>query len=627
MQPAATSVINLISKQVHSRPDAPAIEAWDGTLTFGELDERSNRLATQLRRRGIQPDSRVLTCCDRSCWAVVAFIGILKTGAAFVPVDASQPIERLQLIVKGTDSQLAIATEPQASAATQLGIKVMVINKDTVDQLPEPDGVPAVAGQYAYVLHTSGSTGAPKGVLVKNSGLAHNASHGRTWKMDCESRVLQFAGYSFAISMVEIFSSLIAGATLCIPSNEDRLNNLDKFIVSQQVNWALITPSASSSLDASAVSSCFRTLLLAGEAMTRQHVEKWADRLELGQVLGMTEASGICSVSPRITSNTDQRTIGNSELANLWLADPADFNRLPPVGAVAELLIEGPCIAEGYLNNEEKTAESFVEDPEWMRLFRPEGHSRLYRTGDLVQYGPQGLIYNGRKDGQVKVRGKRVELGEVEYNVRPHCPKAEKVIASAAIPKSDDTPMLVVYLYSKEYTARNDNGLSAVLGMATEHFRSEVSHLHSVVPKSLPEYMIPDAYLPLAQFPMTRTGKMDHGYLRKLVSSLTRREIDGYNFAAAEIVQPDTPTERKLHTLYAEILQLGHHEFGIHDQFIRLGGDSVKAMRMVHAGRNKGLMLKVENILGEQTVARIAEQMDNSKVSKTIVSRVRRAHG
>lgn len=618
--PAAKSVADLISNQVQNRPEAPAIEAWDGTLTFGELEECSNRLAAQLRQRLVQPDDRVLVCFDRSCWAVVGFLAILKTGAAFVPVDAGQPLERLQLIAKGTDSKLVIATEAQSKVAAQLGIEVVTLTKDTVDQLPQVDGFPAVAGKYAYILHTSGSTGVPKGVLVKNSGLAHSVYHASTWRIDGESRVLQFASYSFAISMVEVFSALTSGATLCIPSNHDRLNNLEKFIIEFKVNWALITPSASSSLDPSAVSSCFRTLLLAGEAMNRQHVEKWAHMLELGQVLGMTEASGICSVFPRMTSRTDQRTIGNSQLANLWLVDPADPNRLPPVGAVAELLIEGPCIAEGYLNNEEKTAESFVQDPAWMQLFRSEGHTRLYKTGDLVQYGPQGLLYIGRKDGQVKVRGKRVELGEVEYHVRRHCPQAEKVIATAAIPlQSDETPMLVVFLHSQRYTAREGDGFASVLGTPTEQFRSEVSELHSVVPQTLPEYMIPDAYLPLARLPMTRTGKMDHGFLRKLVGSLTRREIEGYNFAAAELVQPRTETERKLHSLYAEILQLETQAFGIHDHFLRLGGDSIKAMRMAHAGRSKGLTLNVENILGGQTVAKTAEQVDMIKVRTLMV--------
>lgn len=205
--PAAGSVIDLVSNQVQSRPEISAIEAWDSALTSGELDDRSNRLAAQLRQRGFQPDDRIVVCCDRSRWAVVAFIGILKTGTAFVLVDPGQPIRRLQLIAMGANSLLVIATKAQSSVAAQLGIEVVTLTKDSVDQLPAVDGFPAVTGQYAYIIHTSDSTSTPLGALVKSSGLAHFAYHAHTWRIDGGSPVLQFAGYSFSISMIEVFSA------------------------------------------------------------------------------------------------------------------------------------------------------------------------------------------------------------------------------------------------------------------------------------------------------------------------------------------------------------------------------------------------------------------------------------
>lgn len=616
-EPSQQLLVELFASQVQKQPDAAAIDAHDGKLTYNELSVVTDRLAVYLQQQGVQPEDMVALCCDRSCWAVVAMVGILKTGAAFVPIDPTQPMERLQSIVEGTSTKMVLASSNHTSTAEKLGIQVVPVSKEAVEDLPElgDDVFTPINGRYVYVLHTSGSTGKPKGVLVENTATSYAVSHAPTWHLTSDSRILQFAGYSFAMSVVEIFSALSVGAALCIISDYDRFNNLEGAIIKYGVNWTMLTPSASTSIDASAVSVCLRHLLLAGEAMNRQHIEKWSDKLSLIQGLGMTESCGsLATVSPAVKPGMDRRVIGRSTLLNVWLTDPTDPHRLAPVGTVAELLIEGPCIARGYLHNEEKTAESFLDNPAWMKQFRPEGNGRLYRTGDMVQYTPDGLVYVGRKDGQVKVRGKRVELGEVEYHVSRHWPKAEKVVASAAVPgQSDGTAMLVVFVKSPDYVARGQGDLDGYLGVSTEEFRAEVSEFSTKISESLPDYMVPDAYLPLGVLPVTRTGKTEHNILRRIVGRLTRREIDSYNFSAVEVVAPQTDMERRVHGMYSKILQLEGHQFGIHDRFIRLGGDSVKAMKLVNTARKAELSMTVEDILGGQTIAEIAHKMEHEQ--------------
>lgn len=616
-EPSQKMLVELFANQVQTQPDAAAIDAHDGKLTYKELSAVTDRLAVYLQGQGVQPEDMVALCCDRSCWAVVAMLGILKAGAAFVPIDPTQPMERLLSIVEGTGTKMVLASPSHMSTAEKLGIQAVPVSKEAMEDLPElgDDTFTPINGRYVYVLHTSGSTGKPKGVLVENTATSYAVSYAPTWHLTNNSRILQFAGYSFAMSVVEIFSALSVGAALCIISDHDRFNNLEGAIIKYGVNWTMLTPSASTSIDASAVSVCLRHMLLAGEAMNRQHIEKWSDKLNLIQALGMTESCGsFATVSDLVKPGMDRRVIGNSTLLNTWLTDPTDPHRLAPVGTVAELLIEGPCIARGYLKNPEKTAESFLENPPWMKQFRTGGNARLYRTGDMVQYTPDGLVYVGRKDGQVKVRGKRVELGEVEYHVSRHWPKAEKVVASAAVPgQSDGTAMLVVFIKSPDYVARGEGDLDGYLGVSTEEFRSQVSEYSTKISESLPDYMVPDAYLPLGVLPVTRTGKTEHNILRKIVGSLTRREIDSYNFSAVEVVAPQTEMERRVHGMYCKILQLEGHQFGIHDRFIRLGGDSVKAMKLVNTARKEDLSMTVEDILGGQTIAEIAHKMEHQQ--------------
>ncbi|KAI2965327.1 hypothetical protein CBS147323_5834 [Aspergillus niger] len=456
-QSPATSLIKVIQQRVCERPHHPAVCAWDGTLSYSQLDSLATQWASHLQRLGIGPEHMVPVMMDKSQWMVVAELAILKVGGAFVPIDPKQPPDRLRNIVTQVNATVAITSTDLVPILSSLLGTIVTISSETTSNLPTTmSDVPAreiTLETTAYVLFTSGSTGQPKGCVAKHRALANLVNLAPSLKITAESRVLQSASYGFVMSLAEIFCSLTVGATVCIPSKEDCINNLQRAMESMLVSWAILTPSAAQSLVSPL--AFLKTLVLAGEPMRIDLFQMWVNQLDLHLVLGCTEWAG-ASVSPPIRSEADIRCIGTSPTGRLWLGDPTDHNRLAPLGAVAELLVESPALADGYLNNASQTASAFINAPAWYRMMGPVNDTgvTLYKTGDLVQYYADGKIrYIGRKNTQVKIRGKRLELGEIEYHIRQISPAIEKVIAEAAAPKGSETPIVVAFLYSSDQEA------------------------------------------------------------------------------------------------------------------------------------------------------------------------------
>ncbi|EAW25548.1 putative nonribosomal peptide synthase [Aspergillus fischeri NRRL 181] len=603
-QSPTASVLELIHGHARADPDHLAIVAWDGTITYSQLELLTSQLASHLQTCGIGPECLVPIMADRSMWAVVGELAILKAGGAFVPIDPSQPVERVKSMMVQANAKIALSSPHLVGSLSSLVDTVIAISPDTMSRLPKPrcDAVYyACPDRTAYVLFTSGSTGQPKGCVAGLTALSDVVNQTAALKINSESRVLQFASYSFGMSLIEIYCTLAAGATICIPSKKDRLNNLSNAIKKMRITWALLTPSTAISLGGSV--ECLKTLVLAGEPMGIEHIQQLASRLELLQAFGFTEWAGICCVSQPIKSEADIRSIGVSPTASLWLADPTDCNKLAPVGAVAELLVEGPALVEGYLKDVPQTATAFIESPPWLRTLRPEKHVgvRIYKTGDLVQYQADGSIrYVARKSTQVKIRGMRVELGEVEYQIRQSSPQLEKVIVEAAAPaKSNGIPILVAFLYSANPAALTGQSLSHLLAM-----------IRNRLEQTLPEYMRPAVYFPLHSVPVTITGKVDRRALRAFILISTRKDLETHQTPTSPTVAPNTNVEKVLHRLFAEVLNLDLSSFGIHERFIQLGGDSVTAMLLVNKCKKHSYRLTVATILREQTISKLALLID-----------------
>ncbi|KAJ5798484.1 uncharacterized protein N7503_007780 [Penicillium pulvis] len=611
-----TNSVFLICQRSKHDSSNLAIDAWDGQLSYAQLEHLTTEIAAKLRDWGVGQDCLVPVCIEKSLWAVVAEISVLKAQGAFVPMDPSQPASWWKSTVQETQAKVVIGSAKQYPAllSAELGVQVVVLSPETFSIPPhnhrnnetQPTSItpPANAESTAYVLFTSGSTSKPKGCLMNHQALADIIRHNEAPRISHASRVLQFTSYTFAVSLIEIYCTLTAGGTVCIPSDEDRMNNLANYFEKSRINWALMTPSTANSLTGPCVAPTLQTLLLAGEPMGQRHVDIWADGLSLHQCYGLSEWSGICASVGLIPTTP-----------NLWLVDPNDHQRLAPIEAIAELLIEGPSITRGYLNNPQKTAAALVDLPHWLQGARktPQevSSTKLYKTGDLVQYLPNGSIrYVARKDTQAKIRGKRVELSEVEHAVGEYCSSSDinRVVAEAVVPgDADGTPILAVFLHYKQDDNNSREGNSGSMFIRTKQLLSDAESLRTHLPNVFPDHMVPSVYIGLEYLPLTITGKVDRRELRSSAKVLTRMELASFctTEIAVKVIQPTEPSQIILHSLFSNILGINTDSFGIHHSFLRLGGDSIKAMRLAQACRPYELYFSVADILQAETISNL----------------------
>ncbi|OQD93279.1 hypothetical protein PENSOL_c033G00290 [Penicillium solitum] len=590
------SLLEVIRGHAESRPDHAAICATDGTLSYAQLEQITTRWATYLQTQGVGPECLVPLMMDHSKWAAVAEIAILKAGGAFVPLDSAQPVARLEDIVQQSNAKIAVSSRSHVDKLSSLVATVIPISDETTAGLPIPSLAtltPPTFDRTAYVLFTSGSTGRPKGCVVSYKALSDVIHQTPALKIGPVSRVLQFASYTYGMSLIEIYCTLSAGATICVPSDDERLNALSSVIQSMQTTWAILTPSTTLSITESV--DRLQTLVVAGEALTLDRVHALAEKVELIQAFGLTEWGGICCVSQRITLDSDRRVIGRAPTARLWLVDPNDSNNLAPVGGVAELLVQGPALADGYLGQPEQTAAVFLKDLPWLP---PLATDRvLYRSGDLVQYTSDGdLRYISRKDSQVKIRGMRVELAEVEYQIRQACTQLDQVIVEAAPPKdSNGIPVLVAFLHSA-----NQNELSG------QTFLNMIEKIKNFLALTLSDYMCPSVYVPLDSVPVTISRKVDRKALKETILTSTRKELERQQSAPTSIVCPQTDAERLTLQLVADVLRLEPLSFGLGHNFVTLGGDSVTAMLLVNRLAKCSYTVTVGALLSLQTLSDIA---------------------
>ncbi|KAF4179267.1 hypothetical protein CNMCM7927_001933 [Aspergillus lentulus] len=622
IQATAPFLHQIIRQQVFLKPNQPAIEAWDGTLTYCELDEAAGRLAKELVGRGVGPGHLVPVCFEKSLWAVVAMLAINKTGAAFVPLDPSQPRNRLVNIARQLMSPMGLASADHVPLLGDSIQSILVVSEET--QLPQhahpQDGtdipIQMEAHGPAYCLFTSGSTGVPKGCIVGHAALASVASHSAALHLSPASRVLQFASFAFGVSLIELWCTLTSGGTVCIPSASDRVNHLAKVIRTMRINWAILTPTSLSTLQPDQVPS-LQTIVVAGEPLKQSQILQWAESVHLYQGYGFTEWAGICCVSRRLTSAVDDTSlIGKPANAGYWLVDPNDPDRLAPIGAAAELVVEGPSLALGYLNDVERTTTKFPENPLWFPS-KLNGR-RFYRTGDLVRYDSDGTLrFLGRKDRQVKIRGQRVELGEIESRIGHACPEYRNSIVEGIIPShGDGNKVLVAFMATAdaEPTATgsitDDEPLVSPLDKKMNiGVKSVITHLEA----ELPDYMVPRIFVWLNRRPLTITGKVDRNKLREVVEQLETLEWNRLVGLTADVGQrPSTRSEHLIHKLVAQVLSRPTEIVGMQHGFCSLGGDSVLAMKLVGLARRQRLKLSVQQILKSSSLIELASHMADS---------------
>ncbi|EMR66287.1 putative nonribosomal peptide protein [Eutypa lata UCREL1] len=400
---------------------ADAIDAWDGLLSFREVHEFSSRLAHYLRDVcSLLPGDIVPFCIDRSAMSVVCMLAIMKSGAAFVPLNPSDPRERHEGIVETCGAKMVLVVDNDNTFEG----KAVMVSWGLIDTLPSSQGksLPKVESDaLAYVIFTSGSTGRPKGVMVEQKSLSYGAlvHTGKEYAQDPTCRVLQFASLTFDACLSENLSPLANGCCICIPDAKTRFEGLADYINAKRINWAFFTPSFFKLLNPDDVPG-LRYVVVGGEAITPDCIEKWAHRIRLVNGYGPAENTIVSTarvVDPDVKAK-NRSSIGKGMICNTWVVDAEDHTRLLPIGYIGELALQSPKVARGYLHDEEKTKAAFVDTPEWGRMEGCTDYDRMYKTGDLVKYMDDGsLLFCGRKDSQVKVRGQRLELAEVEWHI------------------------------------------------------------------------------------------------------------------------------------------------------------------------------------------------------------------
>ncbi|WP_118082556.1 non-ribosomal peptide synthetase [Streptomyces sp. CC0208] len=574
-----STVVAEFEARVEKSPDSVAVVVDGVETSYAELNAQANRLAALLRRRGVQAGTRVGLCLRRTADVPTAMLAVLKTGAAYVPLDPSHPSGRVAEIAADADLRVVIAHAEAGPALTEVHVPVVTLDDVRGELAALPDHNPPLAARpfdVAYVIYTSGSTGKPKGVLLEHRGVVNFIDSTRElFDLTPADRVLGFASITFDVSVFETFSALLTGARLCLATDEERLSvdRLQSLMEQTGITVIDLPPTVMPLLVPERLTE-LRIAFVGGEAFSGELVNRWNAGRRLFNGYGPTE----CTVTMIV-----------EECPGTWEASPPiglpmtnhvahvlDGDLRPvPIGVPGELVIGGAGLARGYLNRDELTAQKFVTDP-----FGTAPGGRLYRTGDLVKRLADGrLVFLGRIDQQVKIRGLRIELGEVE----------------SALTGFGGIGPVSVRAWS------DDKGHKHLVGYLTGVTEQQVPSVREYLGTLLPSYMIPSYFVVLAELPLTGSGKVDW---RRLPAPDVDRAGEGYADASL------TPTERRL---LGEVLAplLGDGRIGVHDDFFLAGGNSLQAVQLLSAiHRGFGVEIALGDFFASPTVAHLAATID-----------------
>jgi amino acid adenylation domain-containing protein len=591
--PSDRPVCRLFESQVERTPDTPAVCCRDETLTYRALNARANRLARRLEKLGVRPGERVALCVDRSPDMMVALYGILKAGGAYVPLDPVYPRDRLAHMLR--DSSAAVLLTQEHLAANLPAHDACVVRIDRDRELigaEDTPNLPSAPGpeDLIYTIYTSGSTGKPKGVSIRHRGFTNLACwYADEFRFGLRSRILVMSSLSFDLTQKNLYAPLLTGARVVLLETQHYDAHVIRETIRRHGITALnCTPSAFLGLLSPLTEDVCRQLasvekvFLGGEPISMPRLRPWLENPLCNAVVvntyGPTECTDVCAFhvlrdAARYEASAVPigRPIWNTQLYIL------DDNLSPvPPGREGELCIGGAGVGAGYLNRDDLNAERFVPDP-----FVATAGAGLYRSGDRARLSDAGDIeFLGRADHQVKIRGFRVELGEVEAGLEGH-PRVKQAVVTAVGGGPDDTT-LAAYI-----VARGDG-------------RPSISDLRSVLQRSVPDYMLPTAWVFLDAVPLTPNGKVDRQALPD--PEKKRPELNQPYAAPRDVLQ------RLLADLWAELL--GLDRVGIHDPFFEIGGNSIRAIAFINRlGQELGVPVPIVALFGAPTIAAFSDAL------------------
>jgi amino acid adenylation domain-containing protein len=575
---------DLVAKQATANPKAIAVAAGQNALSYGELDRRANQLACQLRALGVGRDSSVGIYLDRSPEMVMAALAVLRAGAAYLPLDPSQPIARLQFMLQDAGARVVVSTKQLADKLSPTSARFLTLDGDAAKISAHPTTArqnSIQASDLAYIIYTSGTTGQPKGVEVQHSGLSNLVGwHRRAFQVTAADRATSMASLGFDAAVWELWPYLASGASIHIPEERVRTdaNALRDWMVAERITISFVpTAIAESLIQMQWPAVTGLRFLLTGADTLKKYPARGLPFVLVNNY-GPTECSVVSSsgVIPPDAAATQAPSIGRPiDGVQIYILDESR----KPVGdgETGELYIGGANLARGYRNRPELTSERFVLDP-----FSDKANARMYRTGDLGRWLPDGQIaFLGRLDEQVKIRGYRVEPGEIATVLGQH-----RDIQTCAVIAREDTPG------EKELVAYFVPAPSVTLhaGALRDYLRQRV-----------PDYMLPSEFVALEKLPLNASGKLDRDALPARSSSRSQ---------AQDYVGPRTPVEEELVKILAPLLKLDR--VGVNDNFFLLGGHSLLGTQLIaRISERFGVDLTLLTLFDHPTVADMAVQIED----------------
>ncbi|KAL5360569.1 hypothetical protein BJX96DRAFT_175426 [Aspergillus floccosus] len=462
-----------------------------------------------LRTHGLRPGSNVGFRMDKSAAAIVIIIGILRAGAAYVPIDKNWPRDRLANVIQKAHINHIVDDDGQTERVN--GVQVLAANTLLEAEVPadwnsEISDDPNAA---AYIMFTSGSTGTPKGAIHTQTGVAGSLLEvAHSFRLGAATRFLQYASFTFDASICEIFAPHVVGGTVCVPSPEERVEHIGSVIQYLGVTDASLTPVVVRQLDPAKV-TCLKSLYIGGEAPSSEIIDVWSDRVRLCNVYGTTETGVWDTVKLDVKKGDNPKNVGMGIGATCWIVDPSNVQKPQPIGVEGEVVIQGPYIGQGYLDSNEKTASSFIPAPAWIQDLSGKLDDRIYRTGDLAKYNDDGtMLFRGRKSGFVKIRGLRIELGEIESALNTLPPTAKSGVIAAQPDRNKTDAEIAAFL-----EIQNDVGVPLA-----DYVRGELSN-------KLPSYMIPTIVIQIDKMPLTESKKINRQDLHRRLRDMTAAEL------------------------------------------------------------------------------------------------------
>jgi amino acid adenylation domain-containing protein len=601
--PSEKCVHELFEEQMRRSPQATAVVFEKEELSYGELNERANQLAWRLRELGVGPETRVGLLAERSLEMVVGLLGVLKAGAAYVPLDPDYPSERLSYMLESAQVKVLLTQEHLREQRPPYGGPVLELDgaeerRRIAEQKRWNLDVALMADHLAYIIYTSGSTGRPKGVMNSHGGLLNRLLWmQKEYRLEPGDVVLQKTPFSFDVSVWEFLWPLLEGAKLVVarPGGHKDPGYLATLIEERQITTLHFVPSMLAVfLDEERPKQCksIRRVVCSGEALPAELAQRclaslpWA---ELHNLYGPTEAAIDVTYWKCLAEDTRASVPIGKAIANIRLYVVDEAMNPVPVGVPGELYLGGVGLARGYWGRGDLTAARFVPDGLSGRM-----GERLYQTGDLVRWLVNGnLEYLGRLDQQVKIRGFRIELGEIEAVLERH-PNVTQAVVLAREDKPGDKRLVAYVVAGQE--AGEDDSENKKAGLWISELRE---HLLS----QLPEYMVPTAYVQLKRIPLTPNGKIDRQALPP----------------AAE--QPSTKASLPLDEVEENLLMvwqkvLGKENLGVEDNYFALGGDSLRVVQVVHEARRHGIDVRTMDVLRHQTIRALRKALQQERRSE-----------